>query len=567
MVKKVVAVFLTMCMTASLLAGCGKGGLDAGNASGSESGLKAADESGESPEADEDQFTVGQGTLDAVDVTDSVVADEYAVGLYMDPAGFQPFGATTDARQKTLPVVYEYLAVADKSKPEGFRGVIMKEYKQLDDTTYRITIYDNIYDTNGNHITAEDVAWSYEACKEAGQNTKIAKMDSIVVVDEYTVDLKLTSDIVGALLNLVCGTVPIVSQASYEASPDGMIFTPIGTKGYVLADYTSGASYTFTYEGNYWQEEGLTDATSAANAKSITFKIIPEAAQLSIALETGEIDASADLTTDEAARFMGDEASEYVTYDYLDSNIQCLFFNGTPGGLMDNKELRQAVCYAIDAQGLVDGAYDGKGAVLNAFASALCVDYVADWDEEDYYEYDPEKAKELFAASGVDLSGNKIRIMVENGTVNNKIAQIIQNYLLAVGINCELLIYESSLFATYKNDPEQWDIMLTTRISNDVVVSLASFILDNRNSENHCSINFVQDDNLQALVETVLSTAGHTEENLKEYMEYVKETAYVYGMTCSQKYIVTRDSVTGVCMDGRATIYYNANTFSDAINE
>lgn len=566
MVKKVVAMFLTMCMAVSLLTGCG------GNDSSVESISSVSESNADEGNADEgnadgEQFSVGKGTIDTIDVTNSVTADEFVVGLYMDPAGFQPFGATTDARQKTLPAVYEYLAVADKTQPDGFRGVIMKEYEQLDETTYRITIYDNIYDTNGNHITAEDVAWSYEACKEAAQNTKIAKMDSITVVDESTVDLKLTSDIVGALLNLVCGTVPIISRASYEASPDGMIFTPVGTKGYVLSDYTSGSSYTFTRTGEYWQEEVLTAASSVSNADNITFKIIPEAAQLSIALETGEIDASADLTTDEAARFIENEASGYVIHDYLDSNIQCLFFNGTPGGLMDNKELRQAVCYAIDAQGLVDGAYDGKGAVLNAFASALCVDYVADWDEEDYYGYDPEKAKELLAASGADLSGSKIRIMVENGTVNNKIGQIIQNYLLAAEINCELLIYESSLFATYKNDPEQWDIMLTTRISNDVVVSLPSFILDNRNSENHCTSNFVQDDALQALVETVLSTAGHTEENLKEYMEYVKDTAYVYGMTCSQKYIVTNDSVMGVCMDDRATIYYNACTFTDTINK
>lgn len=557
MTKKILAMILALCMMMSLLAACG-------NAS-----EKPAETSAPTTPETEAPIELEDALIAQGNVDDTVIAETYVVGLPGDPADFQPYSSASSGRMLTMPCIYEYLAVADSSSPDGFVGVIMKGYEPVDDLTYRITIYDYVYDNNGNHITAQDVAWCYNKCKEIGKTSKIKKMESMTAVDEYVVELKLSSNVVGTLLNLMVGTVPIVSQASYEASPDGMILSPVGTMGYVLTEYESGSSYTFEYNGNYWQKEELTYSSSVHNAKKIIFRVYPEAAQLSIALETGEIDAAYSLSTTEAARFMegGSSSEGYTAYDYLDSSIYCLLFNGTPGGLMDNKELRQAICYAIDTQGLVDGVYNGMAISLKAFGSALCVDYVDDWNNESYYDYDAAKAKELLAASGVDLENTTIRIMTPNYAVNQKMIQIVQAYLSAVGIKSELLIYESSLFGTYKTDATQWDIMLDARMSNDVVVSLASFILDQGSGMDGANLIFVKDDVLQQHCSTVLSTEGHTEENLKAYMQYVKETAYVYGMTCAQSFVATKDSVTSLYMDGRGSLYANAATFTDAINQ
>jgi ABC-type transport system substrate-binding protein len=557
MMKRFLALMLALCMMMSLLAACGGSSSDA-----EETAANAVQETQGSIELED-------ALIEKSGVSDTAVAEEYVIGLPGDPADFQPYSSASSGRMYTMPMLYEYLAVSDSTGPDGFVGVIMKDYEQVDELTYRITIYDNVYDTNGNHITAEDVVWCYDTCKEIGKTSKIKKMDVMTTVDDYVVEMKLNSNAVGALLNLMVGTVPIVSKASYEASPDGMILTPVGTTGYVLTSYESGSSYTFEHNGNYWQSEELTYASSVANAKKIVYRVYPEAAQLAIALETGEIDAAYGLSTTEAARFMDGGASSegYTAYSFLDSSIYCLLFNGTEGGLMDNQALRQAICYAIDAQGLVDGVYNGKAIVTKAFGSPLCVDYVPDWDNEEYYDYNAEKAKELLAESGVDLANTTVRIMTPNYDVNKKMIQIVQAYLSAVGIQTELLIYESSLFGTYKTDPTQWDIMLDSRMSNDVVVSLASFILAQSSGTDGANLIFVKDDVLEQHCQTVLSMEGHTVENLKAYQEYVKETAYVYSMTCAQSFVVTKDSVTSLYMDGRGSLYANAATFTDAINE
>lgn len=557
--KRILALMLVLCMMISLLAACGTSG----------DSKETAANTPATPTETQSEIALDDALIEQNDVTDTAIADEYIIGLPGDPADFQPYSSASSGRMYTMPMIYEYLGVADSTGPDGFVGVLMKDYEQVDDLTYRITIYDYITDTNGNNITAEDVAWCYTKCKETGKTSKIKTMDTMTAVEDYVVELKLNSNAVGALLNLMVGTVPIVSQAAYEASEDGMILSPVGTTGYVLTSYESGSSYTFEYNGNYWQKEELTYSSSVHNAKKIVFRVYPEAAQLAIALETGEIDAAYGLSTTEASRFMegGSSSDGYTTYSFLDSSVYCLLFNGTEGGLMDNQALRQAICYAIDVQGLVDGVYNGKAIVTKAFGSPLCVDYVDDWNNEGYYDYDAAKAKELLAESGVDLANTTVRIMTPNYDVNKKMIQIVQAYLSAVGIQTELLIYESSLFGTYKTDATQWDIMLDSRMSNDVVVSLTSFILVQRSGVDGANLIFVKDDVLEQHCKTVLSMEGHTVENLKAYQEYVKETAYVYSMTCAQTFVATKDSVTGLYMDGRGSLYANAATFTDAINE
>lgn len=559
--KKILAFTLALCMAASLLAACGSSNGTAQTAAVSTDQPAATQAPAEIALAD---AIIAQGN-----VSDTVIAEEYVVGLPGDPADFQPYSSASGGRMYTMPMIYEYLGVADSSSPDGFVGVLMKDYEQVDDLTYRITIYDYIFDANGNKITADDVAWCYTTCKEIGKTSKIKTMDTMTAVDTYVVELKMKSNAVGALLNLMCGTCPIVSRTSFEASADGMILSPVGTTGYVLTSYESGSSYTFEYNGSYWQKDELISPSSVHNAKKVVFRVYPEAAQLAIALEAGEIDAAYGLSTSEAARFMegGASAAGHTTYSFLDSSIYCLLFNGTQGGLMDNKALRQAICYAIDVQGLVDGVYNGKAIVTKAFGSPLCVDYVKDWDNESYYDYDATKAKALLAESGIDLENTTIRIMTPNYDANKKMIQIVQAYLNAIGIKTELLIYESSLFGTYKTDPTQWDIMLDARMSNDVVVSLTNYILAQSSGTDGANVIFVKDDTLEQYCKTVLSLEGHTVENLKAYQDYVKETAYVYSMTCAQSFVATKDCVSSLFMDGRASLYANAATFTSAINQ
>ena len=62
--------------------------------------------------------------------------------------------------------------------------------------------------------------------------------------------------------------------------------------------------------------------------------------------------------------------------------------------------LPQAIAYAVDSEMLAMGAFDGDAVSVKTYGNTKYADYGEQWNEEEYYEYNLEKAKELLAASG-----------------------------------------------------------------------------------------------------------------------------------------------------------------------
>lgn len=88
--------------------------------------------------------------------------------------------------------------------------------------------------------------------------------------------------------------------------------------------------------------------------------------------------------------------------------------------------------------------------------------------------------------------------------MRNKIAQILQAYLLQLGIESEILPYEDTLFNTYKNDPTQWDILLDNCGTSDQLMGMWRGKMD----KGCCaagSANMAMDEELQKLVEAAES--------------------------------------------------------------
>ena len=77
-----------------------------------------------------------------------------------------------------------------------------------------------------------------------------------------------------------------------------------------------------------------------------------------------------------------------------------------------------------------------------------------------------EKAQECLEQSGYD--GEELVILVEAEDELNKGAQVLQNCLLAVGINTTITAVESALYTTYRYDPAQYDIQLMTSGCSDL---------------------------------------------------------------------------------------------------
>lgn len=452
-----------------------------------------------------------------------------AVGLAGDPGNIGPFQGMSLGRIGILFTTYEMLMAKDA---EGtYVPVLMKEMTQVDDMTYDVEIYDYITDQAGNHLTASDVKFCYETAQATGNLPKLNSIESVEVLSDYVVRFHFSALSAGDLEALMMEC-PIVTQKAYEDSADQMATDPVSTSPYQVVEFKTGASITYKYTGNYWQKDELTAYTSSHNVDEIVFKIIPEAVTLNNALATGEIDISAMLD----AMYVGDylDKEGYDAVSFQDNITKYLIFNSN---VFTDAESRQAIATAIDVQDLITFAYNGTGAKPAAtLGNSNYPDYLASWEDEDYYSYDEEKAAALVEAAG--LSGKTFTLMYGSNDVNKNLAEAIQSDLSFAGINIELKAYDTNLFNQYKlaEDTHEWDLMLDEGGSSGLLINVWKLTLDRNTNTHGKTTGYVMDDHLQDLMDAAM--ADNSPENMDAVHQYVKEMCYEYGLVVPVTYLI-----------------------------
>ena len=450
-----------------------------------------------------------------------------------DIGSTSPWASDGGGRMAVMPNIYETLCYQRTFGGEAL-PLLAESYEKISNTVIKITLHDDIYDTAGNHITAEDVVFSYETdIAEGNQASYVGSVGSIKALDDYSIELELSNSGVGALEDTLCA-VRIVSKKAYNE--DNMSANPIGTGPYILKEWVTGSSVTLARNENYWNADDRAEVAQA-NVDEIVYKVISEPAQILVSLENGEIDYTGTISNSDIHHFLdgGDLVDQFVVESVPASLSQCVFFNCSEGNPFADVRLRQAVCYAIDNEAVLDGAYDSLGSVCHAFGSEKSSDYQSSWKNEEYYEYNPEKAIELMADAGY-ADGLEVRLLCDAASQHTMMAQIIQLYLSEIGINVTINSYDDALFNTYRYDPTQWDIHINNK-AGAYVVQQWQYSLDAK-FFNGSTCNWLVDEKWQELYETASSIDTHTPENMDAAWQYLKEIDPVYAVCFSYNYFV-----------------------------
>jgi len=541
--RKLLSIFLVASLTVTMFSGCG-GSSSPQNAPASAPSAAAPAPAVSTPAAAPAASAPTQQT--------GGVSEHLRVGINADVADLAPYSSSSNGRNSIMFALYEYLGVLEHVGGE-VKGQIMKEYSSDDGFVYDIVIYDYVHDTAGNPITADDIVFSFETAKEKGNSTNTRRIEQIEKTGEYSVRLKINANYVGGFSS-VLSAVPIVSIAAYEASSDEMAATPVATSPYKVSEFVPGSSVTLERTDNYWQKDAsLQTVYATANSAKITYTTIKEAAQMSIALETGNIDMGLSLDAMEAARFMegGNSANGFTVFEEITNIGNQIYLSGNPDGpFYDNLALREAVLYAIDKQGLVDAVLNGYGLIEYTFGAESFGDFQESWKNEDYFDYNPEKSKQLLQEAGYKDGELTLRIMTDNTSLRNKVAQIVQSFLLNVGIKSEILQYDSALFNSYKTTPTEWEICLDNTGASDYVVSAWRSKFDARQFDLG-STNGWKDDTMQALLEKALAFDGHTAEDVEAFHQYFKSQAYAMGLFNHTFFTVAVDSINNIKYDSK----------------
>lgn len=321
-------------------------------------------------------------------------------------------------------------------------------FERVDDTTYRVTLRDDVYFTDGHKLCAEDVVWTLNWAREMGDtmvtNTTL-DFEKTHAVDDLTVEFSFTSK--EAFLPLIFVDTFLLWQGAVEANE----ITPAGSGAYVVDEWMAGSYVKLTRNENYYGSKAL--------IRDVYFKVVSEDSQLANALLSSELDLVRNLPVTDYEFINGmDEFTTYINPGYITQN---LWFNCTDLSVLNNKDARKAICYAIDNASILNVVYGGLGKLTTAPFSSGCIDYKPSWGADGFYEYNPEKAKELFAQSGINWADVDLTIITDGSTAFNMMAQIIQQELQECGVKSHIVNYEVASYRSVCKDPTQgWDICI-----------------------------------------------------------------------------------------------------------
>jgi ABC-type transport system substrate-binding protein len=477
------------------------------------------------------------------------------VAVSGDPSNLGPWVAMSMGRIGVLTTMYEYLFYQVGPELTPF---IAKSYEKVDAKTYRVTIFENVTDSAGNHITAADVAYSYNTGMTLGNLRPLGDLASVTAVSDYVIDFVTKEDLGGGGIEILVEA-PIVSQKAYEASPDQMATKPITTAAYVLTEYVPGSSLTFERRADYWQKDPTQSPIVAkSNVQTAIFQIITEPAQHTVALQTGTAEISTSVPGSDVSLFDG--KPEFTVLRKMDNLTQLLAFNGTAGHPFTSKELRQAVSYAIDKKALCDAVSPGACNPSHDIGNSNFIGYLTKWDTEPYYEFDLAKAKDLYAASGAPAGLTVTLLAQSQPPSTGLVCQVIQADLEALGIKVNIAQVDPPVFNTEVTDPAKWDLSLNAAAGGDYVFSPWQLMFDQKRY-NGTTSNWFKDDQLQTLMDAAAAT-GATEANVDAAWQYIKEQDYMQGLFSYVNNIVAVSAVKSVFLDGRGFVVPGACEYS-----
>ena len=403
--KRMISLLLAAAMTAALLGGCQSG------------------------RAEEQNVTEQNG-----EERTSVVI---AMGPTSEPeAGFDPaygWGAGEHAHE---PLIQSTLTVTNTDLTIGYdlaTGYSVSE----DGLTWTVTIRDDVSFTDGEPLTAEDVAFTYNTVKEASSVNDFTMLDSAEAVDDTTVVFHMNRPF--SIWPYTMAVVGIVPEHAYDSETYGA--DPIGSGRYILKQWDRGQQVILEANPDYYGE--------APKMQRVTILFMEEDAAF-LAAQAGEVDAAYTSATYSDQTIDGFHLDSYASVDNRGFNLPAVPSGTDEEGRTVGNDLtsdvlvRRAINIGVDRQEMIDNVLNGYGTP----AYSIC-DQMPWYNEASEVEYDPEAAAELLDEAGWMMGDDGIRekdgvkaelnlLYATGDSVRQALAADFADHLGKLGISCTI---------------------------------------------------------------------------------------------------------------------------------
>lgn len=347
-------------------------------------------------------------------------------------AGFDPAYGWGAGEHVHEPLIQSTLTVTNPDLTIGYDLATGVESSE-DGLTWTVDIRNDAFFTDGEPLTAEDVAFTYNTLKNTSSVNDFTMLERAEAQDEDTVVFHMSRPY--SIWPYTMAVTGIVPEHAY--GPDyGM--NPIGSGRYIMTQWDRGQQVIFEANPDYYGEE--------PKMKKVTVLFMEEDAAFAAAL-AGQADV-----VYTAASYTEQEVSGYhllacESVDNRGFNLPAVPRYTDENGIERGNDftadvrVRRAISMGLDRQAMIDHILNGYGSP----AYSVC-DKLPWYNEEAETAYDPKQAKALLDEAGWMPGADGIRtrdgvraelelIYPADDSVRQALAVDTANQLKALGID------------------------------------------------------------------------------------------------------------------------------------
>ncbi len=375
------------------------------------------------------------------------------VGITQDLDSLDPHKARSAGTEEVLFNIFEGVVKPDKDGnlvPAVASDVVIAE----DGMSYTFTLREGVKFHNGELVTAEDVVYSLKRCagllETSDPEVKVTSALSCISEIEASADAAGKSIVTITLSEANTELLGYLTGAVIPKDYDRQTEAPVGTGPFRFVSYSPLQSFVVEKNPDYYGTPAYLD--------KVTFKISADTDAAFMELLAGGIDIFPYLTSEQASQL----TENYNIAVGTTNLVQGLFLNNAEKPF-DDIRVRQALCYAVDRQEILDIVADGKGTLIGSNMYAGFAKYF-NGDLVNTYEYNPDKAKQLLADAGYPDGFDMTITVPSNYQFHVDTAQVIVEQLKKVGIRAEIKLIE---WTSWVNDAYRGRQFQTTVVGLD----------------------------------------------------------------------------------------------------
>ena len=329
------------------------------------------------------------------------VQGEDTVVIALDPnsepaAGFDPAFGWGAGEHVHEPLIQSTLTVTNPDLTIGYdlaTGYTVSE----DGLTWTVTIRDDVSFTDGEPLTAQDVAFTYNTVKTSSSVNDFTMLDYAEAADGATVVFHMTRPF--SIWPYTMANVGILPEHAYDPAAYGS--QPIGSGRYTLVQWDRGQQVILEANPDYYGE--------APKMRRVVILFMEEDAAF-LAAQAGQVDVAYTSATYSDQEVSGYALAAYDSVDNRGFNLPAVPAGTDETGravgndFTSDVRVRRAINLGIDRQEMIDHVLNGYGSP----AYSVC-DGLPWYNSASEVEYDPDGAAALLEEAGWLLSDDGFR--------------------------------------------------------------------------------------------------------------------------------------------------------------